>query len=46
MYYMADEKINDTRTNIFTRLMASGLVGTTNKDQLLRVHWPIAYDHQ
>lgn len=26
--------------------MASGLVGTSNEDQLLRVHWLIAYDYQ
>jgi hypothetical protein len=41
-----DEKINDTWTNIFERLMASELVGISNEDQLLRVHWLIAYDYQ
>lgn len=40
------EKINATWTNIFERLMASGLVGVSNEDQLLRVHWLMAYDHQ
>ncbi len=40
------EKINATWTTIFELLMDSGRVGTSNEDQLLRVHWLIAYDHQ
>lgn len=40
------DRINTTWTNVFERLMASDLVGTANEDQLLRVHWLIAYNHQ
>lgn len=40
------EKINVTWTNIFERLMSSDLGGIANEDQLLRVHWLIAYDYQ
>ena len=40
------DRINTTWTNIFERLMSSGLVGTANEDQLLRVHWLMAYDHR
>lgn len=40
------ERINKTWSNIFRRLMASGLVDTWNEDQLLRVHWLISRDYQ
>ena len=40
------EKINDTWSNIFQRLMAAGLVDTGSEDQFLRVHWYITHDYQ
>lgn len=40
------EQINDTWSNIFRRLMASGLVDSGSEDQFLRVHWYINYDYQ
>lgn len=39
------EEVNRTWTNIFERLMASGLPGTADEDQLLRVHWLMHYDY-
>ena len=40
------EKINKTWSNVFRRLMAAGLVETSDEDQLLRVHWLINHDYQ
>ena len=38
------ERVNDTWTHIFTRLMASGLGREENEDQLLAYHWLMAHD--
>lgn len=40
------ERINNTWSNIFTRLMSRGLVDTGNENQLLRVHWLVTHDYQ
>lgn len=40
------ERINNTWSNIFRRLMAAGLVDTGSEDQFLRVHWYITHDYQ
>lgn len=40
------EKVNKAWSNIFRRLMASGLVESGSEDQLLRVHWLITHDYQ
>jgi hypothetical protein len=37
--------VNATWTNIFERLMAADLSGSKDEDQLLRMHWLMAYDH-
>lgn len=39
------EKINATWTRIFEELMAARLSDDENEDQLLRVHWLMAYDY-
>lgn len=39
-----DEKVNDTWSNIFSRLMASGLVESGNENQFLQMHWLVTYD--
>ena len=38
------EKVNATWTDIFEALMAAGLGDEGNEDQLLRMHWLMAYD--
>ncbi|MGA2258057.1 MAG: DUF262 domain-containing protein [Thermoguttaceae bacterium] len=38
------KQINDAWTRIFTMLMSSGCAAEDNENQLLRVHWLMAYD--
>lgn len=38
------KRVNGAWTHIFHRLMSSGLGSEDNEDQLLRVHWLMAYD--
>ena len=40
-----DSAINDAWTDVFERLAAAGLGGRRHEDQLLRLHWQVAYDH-
>ncbi len=40
------DSVNSTWTNIFERLMAADLSGNKDEDQLLRMHWLMAYDHR
>ena len=37
--------INETWKLVYERLMAAGLAGRGNEDQLLRAHWLMAYDY-
>lgn len=37
-------EVNRTWANVFRSLMRAGLPGTGDEDQLLRVHWLMAYD--
>jgi len=39
------EEINNTWSYIFQSLMSCGLSSTDNEDQLLRMHWIMAYDY-
>lgn len=39
------ERINRTWADIFERLMVAGLTNPADENQLLRVHWITAYDH-
>lgn len=39
------QKVNATWTQIFEMLMAAGLGDTDNENQLLRMHWLMAYDY-
>jgi hypothetical protein len=41
-----DEDINDAWAMLFSELMAAHLSSSDNEDQLLRVHWLMAYDPQ
>ncbi len=40
------DSVNSTWTNIFERLMAADLSGSKDENQLLRMHWLMAYDHR
>jgi hypothetical protein len=40
------ENVNKTWTNIFERLMAADLSNTAEENQLLRMHWLMAYDYR
>jgi hypothetical protein len=40
------QRINETWTHIFERLMAAGLGDQEREDQLLRAHWLMIYDYQ
>lgn len=40
------ENVNNTWTNIFERLMAADLASSKEEDQLLRMHWLMAYDYR
>ncbi len=40
------DNVNNTWTNIFERLMAADLASSTEEDQLLRMHWLMAYDYR
>lgn len=39
------EQVNSAWIHIFEELMSSGLGDTENEDQLLRMHWLMAYDY-
>ena len=39
------EQVNATWTHIFEELMTAGLSGVEDEDQLLRVHWLMAYNY-
>lgn len=38
------QEVNETCTHIFESLMCSGLASPKNEDQLLQMHWIMAYD--
>lgn len=40
------ENVNKTWTNIFERLMAADLSSVAEENQLLRMHWLMAYDYR
>ena len=39
------ERVNRTWADVFERLMVAGLTNPADENQLLRVHWITAYDH-
>jgi Protein of unknown function DUF262/Protein of unknown function (DUF1524) len=40
------DNVNQTWTNVFERLMAGDLSSSKEEDQLLRMHWLMAYDYR
>jgi hypothetical protein len=39
------DKVNTAWTHVFECLAAAGLTTTADEDQLLRIHWLVAYEH-